>query len=124
MTKEVLDSLGGLKDTIRPIANSLTSHEMRPYEIHYDYRQTLKQVREEDDQSMRASISCLRGDLESPPRPLYVRDADREMSGVKMIGKARMVSASPFRATLKFDKEAAGGQESDEDFERDELHEL
>mgnify|MGYP001002037047 CR=1 FL=1 len=38
VTKEVLDSLGGLKDTIKPIANSLTTHEMRPYEIHIDYR--------------------------------------------------------------------------------------
>ena len=33
VTKEVLDSLGGIRDTIRPIATSLTTHEMRPYEI-------------------------------------------------------------------------------------------
>ena len=42
VTKEVLDSLGGIKDTIRPIQTSLTTHEMRPYEYHYDYRQTLQ----------------------------------------------------------------------------------
>lgn len=38
VTKEVLESLGGLRDTIKPIANSLTTHEMRPYELYNDYR--------------------------------------------------------------------------------------
>ena len=33
VTREVLESLGGLRDTIKPIADSLTTHEMRPYEI-------------------------------------------------------------------------------------------
>ena len=33
VTKEVLDSLGGIKDTIKPIASSLTNHELRPYEL-------------------------------------------------------------------------------------------
>ena len=106
VTKEVLESLGGLRDTIKPIANSLTTHEMRPYELYNDYRQTLQQVRAEDEQSLKASISCLRGDLDSPPKPLYAREGDDEMTnGARfkdsMIGKARLVSASPFRATLK-----------------------
>lgn len=105
VTKEVLDSLGGLKDTIRPISGSLTTHEMRPYEIHVDYRQTLQKLKREDQESVRASLSCLKGDPgDSPPRPLYQRDGDHEFAnGVNMIGKARLVSASPFRATLKFD---------------------
>ena len=33
VTREVLESLGGLRDTIRPLADSLTTHEMRPYEL-------------------------------------------------------------------------------------------
>ena len=45
VTKEVLDSLGGLKDTIRPIATSLTTHEMRPYEIQINYKQTVNEMR-------------------------------------------------------------------------------
>ena len=38
VTKEILDSLGGIKDTIRPIASSLTSHELRPFELQIDYK--------------------------------------------------------------------------------------
>ena len=44
VTRDVLESIGGIKDTIRPLASSLTSHEMRPYDVHVDYRQTLSQV--------------------------------------------------------------------------------
>ena len=110
VTKEVLESLGGLKDTIKPIANSLTTHEMRPYELHYDYRQQLEQVRKEDEQSVKASLKSLRGDLDSPPKPLYIREGDGEITdGINMIGKARLVSASPFRATLKVGKLNSAG---------------
>ena len=38
VTMEVLDSLGGIKDTIKPIASSLTAHELRPYELQVDYK--------------------------------------------------------------------------------------
>ena len=44
----VIDSLGGIKDTIKPIASSLTTHELRPYEIHVNYRQTVTDLRRED----------------------------------------------------------------------------
>mmetsp|Transcript_9347 Transcript_9347/g.12726 ORF Transcript_9347/g.12726 Transcript_9347/m.12726 type:complete len:245 (+) Transcript_9347:617-1351(+) len=126
VTKEVLDSLGGIKDTIRPIQGSLTTHEMRPYEIHFDYRQTLQQVKREDEQSVRASMNCLRGDFDSPPKPLYVREGDGDLTdGANMIGKARLVSASPFRATLKVDRNSQGpANDSDEEFEREDLPEL
>ena len=53
VTKEVLESLGGLRDTIRPIAQSLTTHEMRPYEVQVDYKRTLNNLRREDQESMR-----------------------------------------------------------------------
>lgn len=126
VTKEVLDSLGGIKDTIRPIQTSLTTHEMRPYELHFDYRQTLQQVKREDEQSVRASLNCLRGDLDSPPKPMYVREGDGNiLDGANMIGKARLVSASPFRATLKVDRNSQNAlNDSDDDFDREELPEL
>ena len=56
---------------------------------------------------MRQSMSCLRGDIDVP-RPLYQRDTNYGGSvaadGINMIGKARLVSASPFRASIKMDK--------------------
>ena len=132
VTKEVLESLGGIKDTIRPIATSLTTHEMRPYEIQRDYRQTVNDMRKEDQESVRASMSCLRGDPDvDAPRPLYRHDDDEEITnGINMIGKARLVSASPFRATVKVDRDAVDDAEQknqnsdDEEFEREELPEL
>ena len=106
VTKEVLESLGGLKDTIRPIAHSLTTHEMRPYEYQVDYRQQLQDLRREDEQSVRNSVNCLRGEPSNePPRSLYQREGDGEIAnGVNMIGKARLVSASPFRASYKMNR--------------------
>ena len=71
VTKEVLDSLGGLKDTIRPTAASLTTYEQRPYELQIDYKQTLNELRREDQESMRQSMSCLKGEAIDAPRSLY-----------------------------------------------------
>ena len=70
VTKEVLDSLGGLKDTIKPIQSSLTNHELRPYEVQVDYKETIQALRREDQESMKQSMSCLRGQLDVP-KPLY-----------------------------------------------------
>ena len=48
VSQEVIDSLGGIKDTVRPIHESLTTHELRPYEIQHDYRQMVNDLRRED----------------------------------------------------------------------------
>ena len=77
-------------------------------------------------------MSCLRGDpAVDAPRPLYHHEDDEEITnGINMIGKARLVSASPFRATVKVDRDAAGDAEQknqnsdDDEFEREELPEL
>ena len=37
--REVIDSLGGIQDTIKPLKLSLKEHELRPYEIQRDYKQ-------------------------------------------------------------------------------------
>jgi hypothetical protein len=58
---------------------------------------------------VRHSMSCLKGEAIYAPKSLY---SQREMfeegngsnSGIKMIGKARLVSASPFRASIKLDQ--------------------
>ena len=62
-------------------------------------------MRREDQESVRASLSCLRGEPSDVPKSLYVREGDGEVTnGINMIGKARLVSASPFRATLKYER--------------------
>ena len=132
VTREVLESLGGLKDTIRPIANSLTSHELRPYELQIDYKQTIQDLRKEDQESMKQSMSCLKGQLDGP-KPLYRRDSNdfNQMAasgGLDMIGKARLVSASPFRASVKLDNQDKllneNSDDDDDEFDREELPEL
>ena len=80
---------------------------------------------------MKQSMSCLRGQLDVP-KPLYQRDENEINLGrdtLAQIGKARLVSASPYRASVKMDKNNIGAdlnQNSDDedDFDRDELPEL
>ena len=81
-------------------------------------------MRREDTESVKASMSCLRGDdgdQIQAPRPLYRRQDGDEgiIDGVNMIGKARLVSASPFRASLKIDKDNNlnnGSDDEDDEF--------
>ena len=35
--KEVIDSLGGIQDTLKPLEESLRQHEMRPFDVEPDY---------------------------------------------------------------------------------------
>ena len=54
-------------------------------------------------------MSCLKGEPIDAPRPLYSQrdqffeEGDNTNNGINMIGKARLVSASPFRASIKLD---------------------
>lgn len=70
---------------------------------------------------MRHSMSCLKGEAIEAPKPLY---SQREIfeegmgqgSGINMIGKARLVSASPFRASIKLEQyEGRLNRDSDEE---------
>ena len=36
--REVIDSLGGIKDTLKPMQRSLKQHEMRPFDIEPNYK--------------------------------------------------------------------------------------
>ena len=35
--KDVIDALGGIKDTLKPLEESLRQHEMRPFDVEPDY---------------------------------------------------------------------------------------
>ena len=78
-------------------------------------------------------MSCLKGEAIEAPKPLYSqRDAcfeegDASISGINMIGKARLVSASPFRASIKLDQNEKeqlnkdSDEEDDDEFQREEI---
>jgi len=38
---EVIESLGGIQDTIKDLEQSLKTHEMRPFDIEPNYREEL-----------------------------------------------------------------------------------
>jgi hypothetical protein len=42
VSKAVIDSLGGLVDTIKPLEESLYAHEMRPFEVMPNYIEDLR----------------------------------------------------------------------------------
>ena len=44
--QEVIDSLGGIEDTIKPLKLSLKEHELRPYEFQKDYKKSAAEIRE------------------------------------------------------------------------------
>lgn len=75
-------------------------------------------------------MSCLKGEAIEAPKPLFSqREAfleeggDTAKNGLNMIGKARLVSASPFRASVKLDQNDKSNinKESDEDDDDDEF---
>ena len=37
MRKDVIDSLGGITDTLKPMEKSLREHEMRPFDVEPNY---------------------------------------------------------------------------------------
>lgn len=46
--KEVIDSLGGIQDSLKPIEKSLKEHEMRPFDIEPNYYEDLMMSRNPD----------------------------------------------------------------------------
>lgn len=100
VSQEVIDSLGGIQNTIKPLEKSLFAHELRPFDYFCDYKQTLLDLR----MNKEPSISSHR-----------YKDANH------LIENSKIVSASPFRATVKFDAEKTIDSDSNEadEFERD-----
>jgi hypothetical protein len=39
--ERVIDSLGGIVDTLKPMEETLRQHELRPYTVQRDYRREL-----------------------------------------------------------------------------------
>ena len=45
VNQDVIDSLGGIEDTIKPMQESLIANELRPYDYIRNYKQEIERVR-------------------------------------------------------------------------------
>lgn len=100
MSAEVIESLGGIRDTIKPLQETFKQHELRPYQVLYDYKDHIKHLK-----STPYSDLCVSNKMAAD-------------------GKAMIVSASPYRAHVKLDPSNRGSpkesdSESDEEFARE-----
>jgi RecA-family ATPase len=100
VTPEIIESLGGIQNTIKPLEKSLLAHELRPIEYMIDYKQTLQ-------------------DLRHHREPMISSNAFRDPQ--MLAQSSKLLSASPFRATIKLESvEKVDVHSSDADeFERD-----
>ena len=95
VSQAVIDSLGGIEDTIKPMQNTLKKHELRPFDYLRDYATEIKSLKSGKGQPI----------------------GEPEMESMNII------SASPYRATIKvdtpiksaFNKHAEDDQNSEED---------
>lgn len=71
MTQQVIDSLGGITDTVKPMEHSLRMNELRPFEYVPNYAYQLSQIRQGKFEEL----------------------AEKQVT--------KIVSASPFRASLQ-----------------------
>lgn len=91
--KEVIDSLGGIIDTIKPLEQSLRQHEMRPFDIEPNYYEDLlisqnklkpKNPDEEDF---------------APTKSEFLRKTLKDINFAHH--NSTIISASPYRAVLR-----------------------
>ena len=95
--ERVIDSIGGIQDTLKPLEATLRQHELRPYSVQRDYRRDL----------MRSSRGL------SP-----VGSASRKFDGEIKQENIKLVSVSPFRAVIRVQDE---GNEQEEEEQDDDL---
>ena len=65
--KDVIDALGGIQDTVRPLEKSLREHEMRPFDIEPNYYEELMLSRNLGSTSKkdRNGVVSMRNDTDS-----------------------------------------------------------
>jgi hypothetical protein len=93
--EKVIESIGGIQDTLRPLEGTLKQHELRPYSVQRDYRKDL----------MRSSRGL------SP-----TGSATRKFDGEIKQENIKLVSVSPFRAVIRV-QEDEDQDEDEEDLE-------
>mmetsp|Transcript_24210 Transcript_24210/g.37286 ORF Transcript_24210/g.37286 Transcript_24210/m.37286 type:complete len:83 (+) Transcript_24210:1221-1469(+) len=55
--KEVIDALGGIQDTLKPIERSLRQHEMRPFDVEPNYLEDLMMSKNPDNFRSSSSLA-------------------------------------------------------------------
>lgn len=56
---DIIDSLGGLEDVIKPMEKSLRIHEMRPYDIEPNYYRDLMESKHFQENTRSTDVSRL-----------------------------------------------------------------
>ena len=131
--KEVIDALGGIQDTLKPIEKSLRQHEMRPFDVEPNYLEELMLSKNPNNFRSTSSMGMKKNTSSNAvtTNNEFLKMTMRDRNFIKSHGK--IISASPFRAIVRrMDYEQMLGdhhdddrskeeneKEDDEDFERD-----
>ena len=92
----MIDSLGGIDDTLKPLEKSLRQHEMRPFDVEPNYYEDLM-ISRNPSNFKQANIDLDRQPVVSKKEFLKKTMTDRNF--IHTYGK--VVSASPFRAVVR-----------------------
>ena len=92
MDEKVIESIGGITDTLKPLEQTLKQHELRPYSVQRDYKKELR----------RSSRGSQYGAKPDEIRPETMR----------------LVSVSPFRAVVRVENNDGENDDSFEDEEQ------
>jgi hypothetical protein len=103
--EQVIESIGGIEDTLKPLRSTLQQHELRPYSVHRDYRKDF----------IRSSRPSSRGPPESQSSR-RVTEIDPE--------KMKLVSVSPFRAVVKVQDDDSVEEDEEVDLQRDPMNDM
>ena len=90
MSKEIIDALGGLEDTVKTMEKSLLEHEMRPFDIEPNYQ-------DEIYSNKKASKNGSPGHAQYTTRSEFLRKTLSDNN----LKEAKIVSVSPYRAVLR-----------------------
>ena len=88
MSNNIIESIGGIEDTLKPLEDTLKEHELRPYQVQRDYKKEF--AYSQRGKSMKRSFSE------------HGRDVD-----LKNNDNVKLVSVSPFRAVVKVSGKAS-----------------
>jgi hypothetical protein len=116
--QEVIESLGGITDTLKPIEQSLRMHEMRPFDVEPNYFEDLQRSRAQlRGDKVRSHMGQTKDEMhQGTTRSEFLKKSINERDFVRQHGK--IISASPFRAVLRRKYEVAPAL-PEEDDERD-----
>lgn len=100
VSKQVIDSLGGINDTVKPIEQSLKDHEMRPFEVEPNYLDDLYRAQNQHKSGHGMHQGQTKEDLQlGATNSNFLKKSVTEKNFVGQ--KSTIISASPFRAVLR-----------------------